>query len=76
MIYENKVDEFFIVSNTDYSFSYPLHVHEYIEIVRVIEVTLQMQIGAHVYTLSTGDYAIIEYTKKNPLNNDENPTEM
>lgn len=25
---------------------------------------------------ATGDYAIIEYTKKNPLNNDENPTEM
>lgn len=59
MIYENKVDEFFVVSSADYSFSYPLHVHEYIEVVRVIDGTLQMQIGAHVYTLSTGDYAII-----------------
>ncbi len=59
MIYENKVDDFFIVSNTNEAFTYPLHVHDYIEIIRVIDGSMQMQIGPHIYSLSKGDYSII-----------------
>lgn len=59
MIYENKVDDFFIVSNTQEAFTYPLHVHDYIEIIRVLDGSMQMQIGPHVYSLSKGDYSII-----------------
>ena len=59
MIYENKVDDFFIVSNTNEAFTYPLHVHDYIEIIRVMDGSMQMQIGPHIYSLSKGDYSII-----------------
>lgn len=58
MFYEKKEDYFFAVK--DYkSLQYPLHVHQYIEYVRVEKGLLEMQIGKETYLIQEGDAAVI-----------------
>lgn len=58
MLYENKLDSFFVVTENS-SLQYPPHVHSYIELVQVMSGKLEMQIGSRIYTLGNGDYAVI-----------------
>lgn len=53
-------------------------VEEAIEMLRQYNMCMDNDEASYHFFMAdaTGDYAIIEYTKKNPLNNDENPTEM
>ena len=58
MFYEKKEDYFFAVK--DYkSLQYPLHIHQYIEYVRVEKGLLEMQIGKETYLIQEGDAAVI-----------------
>lgn len=57
MFYENKPDSF-IISDIYHSMQYPLHLHHYIEIVRVVRGLLEMQIGSRKYRLGPGDLSV------------------
>ncbi len=58
MLYENKPDYYSMVEERN-SLQFPLHIHHYIEVVRVVNGALDMQIGAKIYHLSAGDIAFI-----------------
>lgn len=57
-LFEDKLDNYFIVQDHT-SLQFPLHVHSYIEIVHILQGTLEMQIGSQLYILSEGDFTII-----------------
>lgn len=57
MFYENKPDSFGIYDER-IPLQYPLHLHQYIEIVHVLKGLLEMQIGSNKYLLQPGDAAI------------------
>ena len=58
MFYESKVNSFFIVNDRS-QLEYPLHVHQYIEIVHVAEGKTEMQIGAEKYRISAGEIGVV-----------------
>ena len=58
MFYENKRDIFLLYCECN-PLQYPLHVHQYIELVHVVKGILQMQIGTEKYLLQPGELAII-----------------
>lgn len=57
MFYENKPDSFIIYDERN-PLQYPLHLHHYIEIVRVGAGLLEMQIGSQKYILHPGDISV------------------
>lgn len=57
MFYENKPDAF-IIYNETVPLQYPLHLHQYIEIVRLVEGSLEMQIGSQKYLMQPGDVTV------------------
>ncbi|MDO4298143.1 MAG: AraC family transcriptional regulator [Lachnospiraceae bacterium] len=58
MFYENKPDYFLSYKETS-SLQYPLHLHQYIELVHVVEGLLEMQIGDEKYMIHPGEIALI-----------------
>ncbi|MCD7735790.1 MAG: AraC family transcriptional regulator [Lachnospiraceae bacterium] len=58
MFYENKQDYFLSYEET-VSLQYPLHLHQYIELVHVVGGLLEMQIGNEKYLLHPGEIALI-----------------
>lgn len=58
MFYENK-KEYFLLYYERNPIQYPLHVHQYIELVHVVEGLLDMYIGSKKYRLYPGDVALI-----------------
>ena len=57
MFYENKPDSFMLYDDREPK-QFPLHIHQYIEIVHLVEGHLEMQIGAQKYTLHSGDISV------------------
>lgn len=58
MFYESKENSFFIVNERG-QLEYPLHVHQYIEVVHVFEGKTEMQIGPEKYLISAGEIGVI-----------------
>ena len=58
MFYESKETSFFIVNERS-QLEYPLHVHQYIEVVHVVEGKTEMQIGSEKYLVNTGEIGVI-----------------
>lgn len=58
MFYEKKPEFFFIVRETN-PLQYPLHLHQYIELVHVVKGLLEMHIGADKYQIVPGELALI-----------------
>ena len=58
MFYENKEEYFFAVRELN-PLQYPLHVHQYIEYVRVAKGIVEMQIAKEIYQIQEGEVAII-----------------
>lgn len=58
MLYENKEDYFYSYCETN-PLEYPLHLHQYIEILHVIRGTVDMQIGTEKYRINAGELALI-----------------
>lgn len=57
MFYENKSGAFLQYRELR-SLKYPLHLHQYIEILHVVEGKMEMQIGSDTYLILPGDIAI------------------
>lgn len=57
MFYENKVGAFLRYRELN-PLNYPLHLHQYIEILHVVRGGMEMQIGSELYSLAPGDIAI------------------
>ncbi|MCC8065511.1 MAG: AraC family transcriptional regulator [Clostridiales bacterium] len=58
MFYENKRDYYISYEETT-SLQYPLHLHQYIELVHVVKGLLEMQVGNAKYSIHPGDFVII-----------------
>lgn len=58
MFYESKENSFFIV-NERTQLEYPIHVHQYIEVVHAVEGKTEMQIGLEKYLIDTGEIGVI-----------------
>lgn len=57
MFYENKEDLFYCAQ--EQTIEYPLHIHQYIEIVHVVQGQIDMQIGPEKYSICSGEIGII-----------------
>lgn len=57
MFYESRKEPMFVGKMTHYP--YPLHVHEIVELVYMLEGSCTMQIGEAEYALAKGDLAIV-----------------
>lgn len=57
MFCENKHDSFIIYDEAN-PLQYPLHLHQYIEIVYLVEGLLEMQIGKEKYLMHPGDISV------------------
>ena len=58
MFYENR-KEFFKLDCMQHIMQYPLHIHQYIELVHIIKGSVDMQIRDQKYHLTEGDLALI-----------------
>ncbi len=58
MFYENK-KEFFLFYCEKNPLQYPLHVHQYIEFVHVVEGSVEMQIGTKKYLVQPGEIVLV-----------------
>lgn len=57
-LFEDKLQNYFIVEEKS-SLQFPLHIHSYIEVVKVLAGELEMQIGNAIQKFSPGDMTII-----------------
>lgn len=58
MFYEDHTNSFFIAKETK-PLQFPLHIHQYIEVVHVVKGKVEMQIGEKRYLIDTGDLGMI-----------------